>query len=153
MTADAEGGGVSAAIRAAGAGDAVAIAGLIREMAKTFGESSPVEPSWVRAFLARDDAGAFLAEDDGAVVGVVTWFLFPGLYHAAHCATVDEAIVTRAHRGRGIGTALLRRTRAQLEDLGVAEIGISTGLENEDAQRLYRRLGFTDASLQLERHL
>jgi len=144
---------VSATIRTAGASDAVAVAGLIREMAATFGESSPVEPAWVEAFLARDDAGAFVAEDDGAVVGAVTWFLFPGLYHAAHCATVDEAIVTREHRGRGIGTALLHRTMAHLEGLGVAEIGISTGLENEGAQRLYRRLGFTDASLLLERHL
>ncbi|MBN2203904.1 MAG: GNAT family N-acetyltransferase [Thermoleophilia bacterium] len=144
---------MNATIRAAGAGDAVAIAGLIREMAATFGESSPVEPAWVEAFLARDDAGAFVADDGDAAVGVVTWFLFPGLYHAAHCATVDEAIVTAGHRGRGIGTALLRRTMAHLEGLGVAEIGISTGLENEGAQRLYRRLGFTDASLLLERHL
>ncbi len=144
---------MNATIRAAGAGDAGAIAGLIREMAATFGESSPVEAAWVKAFLARDDAGAFVADDAGALVGVVTWFLFPGLYHAAHCATVDEAIVTAGHRGRGIGTALLRHTMAHLEGLGVAEIGISTGLENEGAQRLYRRLGFTDASLLLERHL
>ena len=144
---------MSATIRAAGDADTVAIAGLIREMAATFGESSPVEPAWVQAFLGRDDAGAFVADDGGEIVGVVTWFLFPGLYHAADCATVDEAIVTAEHRGRGVGTALLRRTMAHLEGLGVAEIGISTGLENEGAQRLYRRLGFTDASLLLERHL
>ncbi|MEE4274518.1 MAG: GNAT family N-acetyltransferase [Thermoleophilia bacterium] len=144
---------MSATIRAAGADDAVAIAGLIREMAADFGEHSPVEPAWVETFLARGDAGAFVAEDDGTLVGVVTWFLFPGLYHAAQCATVDEAVVTEGHRGRGIGTALLRHTMAHLEGLGVAEIGISTGLENEGAQRLYRRLGFTDASLLLERHL
>ncbi len=144
---------MSATIRAAGDADTVAIAGLIREMAATFGESSPVEPAWVRVFLGRDDAGAFVADDGGEIVGVVTWFLFPGLYHAADCATLDEAIVTAEHRGRGVGTALLRHTMAHLEGLGVAEIGISTGLENEGAQRLYRRLGFTDASLLLERHL
>jgi ribosomal protein S18 acetylase RimI-like enzyme len=122
-------------------------------MAETFGETSPVTASWVEGFLAHDTAGAFVAEADGAVVGVVTWFLFPGLYHAADCAMLDEAIVTATHRGRGIGTALLEHTMAHLEQRGVAEIGISTGLENEGAKRLYRRLGFTDESLMLERHL
>ncbi len=145
--------GVSPTIRAAGAADAAAITALIREMAAAFGERSAIEPSWVEAFLARGDAGAFVADIESEVIGVVTWFLFPGLYHAADCATVDEAVVTAAHRGRGVGTALLRHTMAHLEGLGVAEIGISTGLENEGAQRLYRRLGFTDASLLLERHL
>ena len=52
--------------------------------------------------------------------------------------------VTPALRGRGIGTALLRRVLARAEELGFREAAIGVE-EREGANlRLYRREGFTE---------
>ena len=142
-----------ATIRPAAAADAAAMAGLIREMADEWEEPSPVTDDWVVQFLGDDACGAVVAELDGAVVGVVTWTLARGLFHARRSAIIAEAAVTRAYRDQGIGRALLEEALARIKRQDVAEISIGTGFENERAKHLYRSLGFTEETLLLEQHL
>ena len=104
-------------------------------------------------FLGDDACFAVVAELDGDVVGVVTWTLDRGLFHAKKSAIIAEASVTRAHRDKGIGRALLEEALARIKRQDVAEISIGTGFENERAKHLYRSLGFTEETLLLEQHL
>lgn len=52
--------------------------------------------------------------------------------------------VRPAYRGRGIGSALVERRLADGYAAGQRSLLINVALDNEDAQRLYRRLGFHD---------
>jgi len=140
-------------VRPATAADAAAVAGLVRLMALQDDETSPVTAEWVAECLADDDFFAVVAELGGEIVGVVTFGLVRGLFHAKKSGVIQEASVAPAHQNEGIGRALLEAAVARLKQLDVAEISISTGFENERAKHLYRALGFVEETLMLEQHL
>ena len=47
-------------------------------------------------------------------------------------------------RGKGYGTALLKRTIGELIATNVDEISTSVRVTNYEAQKLYKRIGFVD---------
>jgi ribosomal protein S18 acetylase RimI-like enzyme len=57
---------------------------------------------------------------------------------------VAEVYVAEAHRGQGVGEALLRRAVALFRERGVTLGYVWTRPENETAIRLYRSAGFKD---------
>jgi ribosomal protein S18 acetylase RimI-like enzyme len=58
-----------------------------------------------------------------------------------HSAVLGMA-VARAHRGRGIGSALMERTLAAAKARGFTRIELTVRLDNEPARKLYERFGF-----------
>jgi len=79
-------------------------------------------------------------DDDGRVVGMLTLIVYrvpTGLRGWIHDVVVDEAA-----RGRGAGEELTREALAIARTLGVATIHLTTRVQREAANRLYRRLGF-----------
>lgn len=92
-------------------------------------------------FGALPDDRALVAEADGEVVGVC-WVRTTDEYGHIDDATPSFSIsLYPEHRGRGIGTALMRRMLAKLEAAGYARVSLSVQKENP-ALRLYKRLGF-----------
>ena len=89
----------------------------------------------------------------GPVVGLLTLRVLGDLFHDGTSALVQELIVDAAWRRRGIGGALLDAAIERADELGCAEVGVSTGIENPDAQALYRSRGFEADCLWFERHL
>jgi ribosomal-protein-alanine N-acetyltransferase len=85
----------------------------------------------------RDTRWYVVAEDGGALVG-----------YAGLCAYPDEAYVQtiavapRAQR-RGIGTTLLRLLLEEADRRGERTVLLEVRADNEGAQRLYERFGFT----------
>ncbi len=140
-------------IRAAGPGDERAIAGLVRQFAAEEGYPTTVDEHYVRNFLASPVSGVLLAVDGGDAVGVASYVMVPGLFHAADSGLVEMLFVTASRRAEGVGTRLLREVLGLLEEAGCAEISVSTGADNLTAQKLYRDLGLTEASVLLEKHL
>jgi GNAT superfamily N-acetyltransferase len=61
---------------------------------------------------------------------------FPGSVEVNHLQ------VRPHHQGRGTGTAILAAAEQRVRDCGIAEIAVSVSIENPDAARLYRRLGY-----------
>jgi len=55
---------------------------------------------------------------------------------------VSGLFVTRAHRSRGIGTALLRQAEAFCRERGLKRLMLTVAASNPDGQRLYTREGF-----------
>ncbi len=141
-----------AAIRHACPGDEAAIVRLVREMAEEEGDASGVEEHHVRHFLASPVSGALLAEDGGAAVGLLSYAIVPGLFHAADSGLIELLIVTAARRGEGIGRRLVEAALRLFVEAGCAEASVSTGAENETAQRLYADAGLNEASVLLEKH-
>ena len=60
--------------------------------------------------------------------------------------------VAAAHRGRGVGEALLRRTLDDAREKGFTRVELTVRTDNERAKKLYDRLGFAVEGLCL-RHM
>ena len=140
------------AIRHAGPGDEAAIVRLVREMAAGEGDASAVDEHYVRHFLASPVSGALLAEDGGDAAGLLSYAIVPGLFHTADSGLIELLVVTAARRGEGVGRRLVETALRMFEEAGCAEASVSTGAENEAAQKLYADAGLTEASVLLEKH-
>ncbi len=140
-------------IREAGQGDEASIADLVRELARSAGESSPVSPATVREFLEFPGCGILLAEESGQALGLLSYSLRPNLYHAARCCMIEELVIREGARGRGLGDSLLRELFRRVTAPGCAEISVSTMTDNLGAQRFYRAHGLVDEAVLLEKHL
>ena len=131
-------------IRFATEADIPAIHGLIVELAVY--EREPDAVAIMEADLRRDGWGprphftCLVAETGGAVVGFA-------LYHPIYSTWqgrsmyLEDLYVQPAHRGRGLGTALLARVAAEAEAAGCARLDWSVLIWNEPAIRVYERLG------------
>ena len=139
-------------IRVAGPGDEAVVARLVREMAEEDGESSPVDEHYVRHFLASPVSGALLALAGDQALGLLTYCIVPGLFHAADSGLIELLVVTASRRGEGIGRRLVEAALDTFRDAGCAEASVSTGADNESAQRIYRAAGLVESSLLLELH-
>jgi ribosomal protein S18 acetylase RimI-like enzyme len=93
------------------------------------------EAEWYQAHDWNPDA-VLLAERDGAVVGELAWI------EAGEDGYIASVGVLEAHRGRGIGTALLRAAFADIADAGFASATLGVDTENATgAVGLYRSAG------------
>lgn len=89
-----------------------------------------------RRQLDLEPEGCFAAEADGAAVGTACACIFDTV------AWVNLVLVDKAHRGRGIGTSLMRTVLAWLDDRKVPSVRLdATPL----GRPIYEKLGFTVA--------
>lgn len=139
-------------IRHAGPGDEAAVVRLVREMAEGEGWPSPVDEHYVRHFLASPVSGALLAWDGDEAVGLLSYCMTPGLFHAADSGLIELLVVTARRRGEGIGRSLVDAALHLFEEAGCAEASVSTGDANDPAQHVYREAGLNETSLLLEMH-
>jgi GNAT superfamily N-acetyltransferase len=91
------------------------------------------EADWRRLITASPD-GCFVAVGPDSIVGTVTTITYAG-----RLAWVGMVLVAPRYRGRGIGTALLKRAIAHLDSRGVRSIKLDA---TPAGKPLYERLGF-----------
>jgi len=80
--------------------------------------------------------GTWLAEVEGQVVACA------GLIIYGEEAEIEPVIVSSTYRGKGIGTALVRHVVEEAKKFGVRFLSIRPVARNEEAFRLFTRLGF-----------
>ncbi len=139
-------------VREAVSGDEAVITELVHELARSEGELAAATPELVVQYLSFPLSGALLAELEGQVVGLLTWFARPGLFHGGRWGYIDELIVREEARGRGVADALMTAAMARFAEAGCVEVSVSTMPDNEPAKSLYRKHGLVDEALFLERH-
>jgi PhnO protein len=140
-------------IRHAGPGDEPAVVELVQELATTFDYPTTIDEHYVRHFLASPVSDILLAFDDDAPVGLLSYAIVPGLFHAADSGLIESLVIAEGRRGQGIGRQLLQTAVRLLEETGCAEISVSAAAANEAAQKLYFDVGLTEASVLLEKHV
>lgn len=64
---------------------------------------------------------------------------------------VDELVVTRGHRGRGLGSQLMDWVDGIFHERGVRQVELRVVAGNEGARRFYERRGFLPATLEMGR--
>lgn len=64
------------------------------------------------------------------------------------CGEISDLIVAEAHRGQGLGTAMIQYLVRAARDMQADCVDIGAALSNPRALALYRRLGFRDSYIQ-----
>lgn len=85
------------------------------------------------------------------LAGMLSMALRSTLLHAGVSALVDEVVVAREFRRRGVALALLEQAVRAARAAGCREVEISTTYGNEAALALYREAGFEEQGIWLER--
>ncbi|HEV2372491.1 MAG TPA: ribosomal protein S18-alanine N-acetyltransferase [Streptosporangiaceae bacterium] len=106
------------------------------------------DEAWSADMLTDELAGRagnryyLVAEADAEILGYGGLVLLGG-----DQADVGTLAVAAAHWGQGIGAALLTGLLAEAERQGCTEVFLEVRVDNDRAQRLYRRHGFEDVGL------
>jgi GNAT superfamily N-acetyltransferase len=87
---------------------------------------------------------AWLATIDGAAAGYLLAVYVFSLEHQGLTAEIDELFVMPAHRGAGVGAALLAAAEQHFRAAGCTNVSLQIGRANEAARRFYRGHGFED---------
>jgi len=130
-------------IRRASASDADAVAGLAGELAQSFTFSRSRFRIGYPALLAADDACLLLAVDGGERLGYLLGFRHLTFYANGPVAWVEEVLVRRQDRGRGIGRALM----SAFEQWAAAQGCVLIALATRRAAPFYRALGYEESAV------
>ncbi len=101
--------------------------------------------------LSSENYMGFLAELEGEIVGYVDLCGFPDPGHGAVLGVVLNFIVSKNYRKMGVGDRLLEEAVKEAEKREFRECHVWTEFENEAAKAIYRKHGFGNESLVLER--
>lgn len=99
------------------------------------------------------DYHLLLAKDKEKVVGFVNFTIRKTILHPGPSGLIDELVVSRSHRGKGIGKNLLLAAIEKCRELGCCEVEVSTEKSNALARKFYHRCGFKEDAVLLEINL
>lgn len=87
------------------------------------------------------------ADEHRAILGYASFGLFRGIW-PGYRHTVEHSVhVHQAHRGRGVGSALVKALFPIAQAMGVHVMVGAIDADNAGSQRLHRRLGFVQTGL------
>jgi GNAT superfamily N-acetyltransferase len=130
-------------IRRADAGDIGGIAGLAGELAQSFALSRTRFQVTYPALLADDGACLLLAVQGKQRLGYLLGFRHLTFYANGPAAWVEEVVVGRQERGRGIGRALMSAFEQWAAAQGCGLIALAT----RRAAPFYRALGYEESAV------
>jgi ribosomal protein S18 acetylase RimI-like enzyme len=94
-----------------------------------------------------------VAESDGKVVGFAALRVVPCVLYPTPHAELTELYVKEEYRQRGIGRHLVHFLEKQAMEKGAESLIVQTGLDNQPALSLYRKMGFADYDITLQKSL
>src|SRR5262245_11524294 len=112
--------------------------------------------AWFLGSQLRDpDVVVIVAERDGRVVGYVYAGLEPLSWKELRDAAgfIHDVVVEEGSRQAGVATALVEAAVAWLKEHGAPRVLLWTAAPNEQAQRLFERLGFRRTMVEMTREL
>lgn len=131
--------------------DVPAVIALLADDMLGQGRESPDPAAYLAAFDAMQAEGAnhlILGTLGGRIVACYQITFISGLsLTAARRAQIEGVRVSAAHRGLGIGAALIGDAEARARAAGCRLLQFTTNRARGDAHRFYDRLGFTPSHI------
>lgn len=106
-----------------------------------------------RELIKKENSFVIIAEIEGNVIGFVNFSLRLTILHKSPSALIDELVVTKNFRGKGIGRLLVESAVKKAAELGCCEIEVGTENTNTAARNFYKACGFEDNAALLEKDL
>jgi GNAT superfamily N-acetyltransferase len=125
-------------IRDARPADADAIARLLTQLGYP-SDAEAVESRLDRLLIVGDRV--VVAELDGVVVGLAHLQVTPAIERDRPAAKVGALVVDEAHRGHGIGRALIEAMDEEARRRGCELLFLTTSERRDDAHAFYERVG------------
>jgi len=141
-------------IREAKASDLLTIRNLILELIETMGDTVGIDIKLItenfQNILSEANSHIMVAETNGVVVGFVSLTTRKTILHHGLSGLIDEFIVAKSYRGKGVGRQLMSSTIEKSRQLGCCEVEVSTEKTNTKAREFYRQCGFTERGVLFE---
>ena len=143
-------------IRLATAADTEPVLDLIEQL---FEPPGPNPPYYTRQrgrdavahCLANPHAGILLAEDDRRAVGLASVFVEVLSIREGWRCVLEELVVDKSQRSRGVGALLLEAAQAWAREHGCTHLRLESGLGRTDAHRFYLAQGMDQVSYSFNR--
>ncbi|MEK7532948.1 MAG: GNAT family N-acetyltransferase [Patescibacteria group bacterium] len=104
-------------------------------------EASMVGGMMFEDVVSRKDTMIFVADHDGALVGLITFYLLPNIRHGFYGGHIEDVVVSKPHRRKGVGTLLFTAVKAYCKEHNIRVIKLDSGLELVDAHKFYEKHG------------
>ncbi len=106
------------------------------------GLSAEVKSRLCRDLAQRSDAVSFIAWEDAQPLGLINCIEGYSTFKAQPLMNIHDIAVLPAHRGRGVGQALLAAAEAHARERGCCKLTLEVLTGNSVALRSYQRFGF-----------
>jgi len=141
-------------IREAKESDLLTIRKLTLELIEAMGDIEGIDIKLIanncRNLLSKANSYILVAEIGGVVVGFINFTTRKTILHRGLSGLIDELIVAKSYRGKGIGKRLLSGAIEKSRQLGCCEVEVSTEKTNIKAREFYRQCGFTERGVLFE---
>jgi ribosomal protein S18 acetylase RimI-like enzyme len=130
--------------------DDVVVAAMDRLIPQLSSSNPPPTRDELEAIVGSDTTILLLARDDSGVLGSLTLALFripTGLR-----AWIEDVVVDADARGKGVGRLLNEAALDLARRAGATTVDLTSRPSREDANRLYRRLGFVERETNVWRY-
>jgi ribosomal protein S18 acetylase RimI-like enzyme len=142
---------VSLTIRDAKLIDAPALAALMCELGY---ETSNVEMhSRLQTILSNASYSTIVAEVDDKLCGMIGTLTHASHEHNDPSGKIIALVVSRKHRQRGVGRALIAATERDFARRNVSRVTLTTRFEREGAHQFYEALGYLRTGFRFGKNL
>jgi ribosomal protein S18 acetylase RimI-like enzyme len=129
---------------------------LILELAESLDDSERanlenVHQSFI-LLLSKHDSKILVARLGRRVVGFIHLTIRQTLFHPKPSCLIEELIITKSHRGQGIGTLLVSEAIKKCQQMGCCETEVSTAATNMKARDFYKRCGLYECGIVFGNH-
>ncbi len=98
------------------------------------------ETTWARFLDAREPVFAWVAEDEGRLVGLVHYLFHRSTTRIAPVCYLQDLFTAAPARGRGVGRLLIGAVAEQARAAGCSRVYWHTQASNEAGRRLYDKV-------------
>lgn len=128
---------------------------LLNQLGEIVNELVSFDPDNVRAHekgrinyleaMKRKDRKVFVVEENNTLIGVATFFILHDFITGKPFAHLDDFVVDKSQRGKGVGTRLLEYIKTYAKDHGIHTIELTSSLPLTRAHKFYENRGGTYA--------
>jgi GNAT superfamily N-acetyltransferase len=141
----------SLAIRHAAPEDAPGLANLLTQLGYPT-DAAPI-PERLARLRSRAGTAVLVAEHEGRPVGVVTVHLLDSIHTAEPAAWLTAVVVDEDVRGKGVGSALVKRADEWAIQHGARSIALTSALRRKEAHEFYLGRGYEHTGVRLFKKL
>ena len=126
----------------------VALLGILFSQEAEFTPDDAKQTRALEKILSDESTGSiYVAREGRRVVAMANLIYTISTAEGGTAALFEDLVVLPTHRGRGVGSELVRFVIEQARKKGVLRLTLLTDMQNERAHALYRKLGFADSSM------
>jgi ribosomal protein S18 acetylase RimI-like enzyme len=141
-------------IREARESDLLTIGKLTLELIEAMSDAEGIDIKLIaencRNLFSEANSYILVAEIGGIIIGFVNFTTRMTILHRGLSGLIDELIIAKSYRGKGIGRQLLSSAIEKSRQLGCCEVEVSTEKTNTKAREFYRQCGFTERGVFFE---